>query len=137
VAGDPKTALKSLIGFLQRPPVDSAWFYQARLAVPLAVGYLLRRNPKDELALHFLEDGANLNIWRTLGLKLAPAESVETTAVAMTQYSILGLGLSRHPQALLFLQQLRQPVEKEQDIFYQTQSSKDLINHAIKVNQSK
>jgi hypothetical protein len=137
VAGDAETALKLLVAFLERQPVDSRWFYQARLAVPLAVGYLLRRNQQDELALHFLQDGAHIDIWRTFGMKLAPAESVDTTAVGMTQYSILGLGLSRHPQALLFLQQLEKQLEKQKDPFYQTQSSKDLINHAIKVNQSK
>jgi hypothetical protein len=134
VAGDPKTALNSLNAFLQRPPVDSPWFYQARLAVPLAVGYLLRRNSKDEAALRFLQEGTDLNVWRSRGLKLTPAESLETSAVALTQNSILGLGLSRNPQALLFLQQLE---KHQKDILDQTQRSKDLIDHAIKVNQNK
>ncbi|HXA84117.1 MAG TPA: hypothetical protein VNZ47_03515 [Candidatus Dormibacteraeota bacterium] len=83
--------------------------YAAKLAVPLALGYLLSKghDQQDEKILDYLNTGLRPSEWsKRVSWRKSKDQSDEARNVHLTTLTILGLGISGRPEALTTLQAL-------------------------------
>lgn len=127
----------ALIAFLNSPPgPDTKQAYQARLAVPLALGYILRRNKNSPKALKTLQDWALPDTWKTQKFNLfsesqdQASEEQDSSSLGLAKAAILGLGLSGKYEAHQYLLELKKSDDKRLDHkFFDS-----LLAHAIALN---
>lgn len=121
LAGAPDEQSRgALVDFLKLAVSDFDVAYQAKLAVPLALGYLIHRPPNTEKphtalepaetikieVLQLLNAGTHFQHWIDIGAKLGPGDLDKESAIELAKQSILGLGVSGTSKADEILQQL-------------------------------
>jgi len=143
---------EALENFLKLAVPDFNAAYQAKLAVPLALGYLIHR-PSDtgkpntvvesvDIArlkiLQLLGAGTHFQKWKTFGAKLGPGGLDDEGAMELAKQSILGLGVSGIREADEALHQLSLCSDPNQsdgcDEFLRKSSTQNLIKYGRNLN---
>jgi hypothetical protein len=101
--------IEPLTSFLNKETIEAPRStYRAKLQVQVSLGYMVHER-HSERALELLKKGVDPQNW-TKSHTLLPGTTEEVSAMQLAASSILGLGASGDPEALKFLQQLKQKV---------------------------
>jgi hypothetical protein len=103
--------------------------YRAKLQVQVSLGYLLHEKGSSR-ALELLKRGTDPERWKELEISL-PETTINKSALALAESSILGLGASGNKEALIYLQSMSHNAK----ILATTPELRRPLQQAMEINQ--